>query len=97
LAGESDLTARQKFLISVDDLAGLLGKFVIENDAVLDALIELDEEQDFSSSVEIEANEMVVSAKVLASNFNRPIEDSRGGLNSEAGGVSVIPSSPVKS
>jgi len=47
LSGESDPIARQKFIISVNDLTDLWAKFVIENDAVLDALIDLDEEHDF--------------------------------------------------
>lgn len=67
---ESDVDARQRFLIAVNDLSGLWDKFVIENDAVLDALIELDEGQDFSSSEELEANRMLVSAKALASRFS---------------------------
>ncbi|KAF0748221.1 Uncharacterized protein FWK35_00023001 [Aphis craccivora] len=41
LSGESDLNARQRFLISINDLSDLWRKFVVENDAVLDALIEL--------------------------------------------------------
>lgn len=69
LSGESDPIARQKFLISVNDLTDLWAKFVIENDAVLDALIDLDEEHNFSPAVEVETNEVVVSAKALADRF----------------------------
>lgn len=70
LSGESDPIARQKFLISVNDLTDLWGKFVIENDAVLDALIDLNEEHDFSHAVEVETNEVIVSAKALANRFS---------------------------
>ncbi|XP_022160333.1 uncharacterized protein LOC111026542 [Myzus persicae] len=70
LSGESDLSARQRFLISINDLSDLWGKFVVENDAVLDALVDLGEEAEFLTSVEIEANEMVVSARALAINFS---------------------------
>jgi len=70
LSGESDPIARQKFIISVNDLTDLWAKFVIENDAVLDALIDLDEEHDFSPAVEVETNEVVVSAKALANRFS---------------------------
>lgn len=70
LSGESHPIARQKFLISVNDLTDLWGIFVIENDAVLDASIDLDEEHDFSPAVEVETNEVVVSAKALAIRFS---------------------------
>lgn len=100
LSGESDLSARQRFLISVNDLSDLWGKFVVENDAVLDALVDLGEEAEFSSSVEIEANEMVVSAKALAINFssssNLP-EEPRCGSESDAAGKPTIPPGSVKS
>uniref|UniRef100_A0A2S2PC00 Uncharacterized protein n=1 Tax=Schizaphis graminum TaxID=13262 RepID=A0A2S2PC00_SCHGA len=97
LSGESDLNARQRFLISVNDLTDLWAKFVVENDAFLDALIELGEEGDFSSSVEIEANEMVVSVKALAIRFSsssnipeRIVDEPKCGSESDAVGSSVI-------
>jgi len=71
LSGESDPIARQKFIISVNYLTDLWAKFVIENDAVLDALIDLDEEHDFSPAVEVETNEVVVSAKLWQTGFRR--------------------------
>lgn len=101
LSGESDLSARQRFLISVNDLSDLWGKFVVENDAVLDALVDLGEEAEFLTSVEIETNEMVVSARALAINLNIPpervIEVPRCGSESDAAGSSTIPPGSVKS
>jgi len=103
LSGESDPISRQKFLISVNDLTDLWGKFVIENDAVLDALIDLNEEHDFSHAVEIETNEVVVSAKALANQFssvlNLPVmtpEDPKCRIESDAGCSSDGPSCSVK-
>ncbi|KAF0754056.1 Uncharacterized protein FWK35_00018224 [Aphis craccivora] len=97
LSGESDLNARQRFLISINDLSDLWGKFVVENDAILDALIELGEEADFSHSVEIETNEMVILAKAMAINFSSTsglsggvVEEPRCGSESEATAVSTI-------
>lgn len=59
---------------------------MIKNDAFLDALIDLGEETEFSSSSEVEANNMVVSTKGLAINFlsssnlpGRVIEEPRCG------------------
>ena len=64
--GESDAAARDKFLLAVDDLTDLWSQFVIENDTVLDVMVDLDEVQDFSNSIELEANNLVISAKSLA-------------------------------
>ena len=99
VSGESDLIARQKFLIAVNDLTDLWGKFVIENDAVLDALIDLGEEEQFSSSTEIETNDLLVSAKAMANRFSSslnkaesPPEVPRCAMASEAAGSSDGPS-----
>lgn len=101
LSGESDSNARQRFLISTNDLADLWGKFVV---AVLDALIELGEEADFSHSVEIETNEMVISAKAMAINFSSTsglsggvVEEPRCGSESEVTALSTIPPGSGKS
>jgi len=104
LSGESDLNARQRFLISINDLSDLWRKFVVENDAVLDALIELGEEANFSHLVEIETNEMVISAKAMAINLSSTsglsggvVEEPRCGSESEATAVSTIPPGSGKS
>lgn len=71
-----------------------MGKFEIENNAVL---IDLGVDKEFSRSFEIQANEIVVSAKVLANKFSFPsnmaeniIDDLKYGSESEAVGNSVI-------
>lgn len=66
VSSESDMEDRQLFLIAVDDLPELWVKFVKENNVVLDALVELGEDENFSSSEELEAKQMLVSAKALA-------------------------------
>ncbi|XP_025204843.1 uncharacterized protein LOC112601423 [Melanaphis sacchari] len=103
VSGESDPIARQKFLIAVDDLTDLWGKFVIENDAVLEALIELGEEDNFSSSVEVETNEILVSARAMANRFSSVSNKSESSLEaprcareSEAAGSSDSPSKSVE-
>lgn len=42
-------------------------KFVVENDAILEGLVELGENENFSSSEELETNRWLVSAKAWAS------------------------------
>jgi len=86
-------------LISVNDLTDLWGKFVIKNDAVLDALIDLGEEEQFSSSTEIETNDLLVSAKAMANRFSSssyktesPPEAPNFAMGSEAAGSSDGPS-----
>lgn len=102
VSSETDLGARQRFLIAVNDLSDLWDKFLIENDAVLEALIELGEDQEFSSAEELEANKMWVSAKALASQFSslsiseeQLVPEGRG--TSEITGDSVATTRPVES
>lgn len=52
---ESDMDARDQFLVAVNDLTDLWSKFVIENNAVLDAMVDLNEDQSFSNSTELGA------------------------------------------
>ncbi|XP_050065185.1 uncharacterized protein LOC126554126 [Aphis gossypii] len=67
-------------------------------------MIELGEEAEFLYSVEIDTNEMVVSAKALAINFSsssnlpeRVVEEPRCGSDSDATAGSTIPPGSVKS
>jgi len=101
VSSETDLGARQRFLIAVNDLSDLWDKFLIENDAVLEALIELGEDQEFSSAEELEANKMLVSAKALASRFSSlSISEEQlvpeGKDSSEGAGDSVATTRPVE-
>lgn len=57
VSGKSDEDSRQRFLIAI-------------NDSVLEAMVDLGEDQSFSSSEELEANRMLISAKALANRFD---------------------------
>jgi len=70
VAGETDVNARTSFLISVNDLTELWTNFSVENDAILDALVELGEDDSFSSFEELEVTKMLVSARAFASRFS---------------------------
>jgi len=76
VSSESDIDARQHFF-TVNDLSDLWNKFVIENNAVLNVLVELGKVQYFSSSEELEANRMLVSAKALVIRFSLLIIDEK--------------------
>lgn len=63
---ESDTVSREKFLEAVNDLSSLWAKFVVENDTLLDVMVDLDEVQDFSNALELEASNLVLSVRSLA-------------------------------
>ena len=54
-----------RFLLTAQDLEIFWSKFVAENFAVLDAMVELGTVEKFSNSLEIEAHSLVISTKVL--------------------------------
>lgn len=83
--GESDISSREQFLVAVNDVTDLWSKFAIENDTVLDATIDLNEE--FSNSVELEASNLVTLIKTLAKRLSTgvPLPDtSSAGAFTEA-------------
>ena len=48
LKASTDSSSRSKFLIAADDLEGYWSKFLLENDTMLEAMIELGTDNEFS-------------------------------------------------
>jgi len=60
---------RLKFLIAANDLEGYWSKFTLENDIMLEAMIELGTDKEFSNSVELEVRNTLINAKSLTQQF----------------------------
>lgn len=58
-----------KFLSACEDLCNYWETFTLENDAMLEAMIELCTEKEFSNNVELEVRNTLLNAKTLAHEF----------------------------
>ncbi|XP_050063262.1 uncharacterized protein LOC126552594 [Aphis gossypii] len=66
LDASTDSSSICKFLIAAKDLEEYWAKFTLENDTMLEAMIELGTDNEFSNNVELEVRRTVISAKSLA-------------------------------
>lgn len=69
LNASTDSSSISKFLIAANDLDEYWSKFTLENDTMLEAMIELGTDNEFSNNVELEVRSTVISAKSLAQQY----------------------------
>jgi len=69
ITASTDSSSVSKFLLAVEDLQGYWTKFTLENDSLLEAMIELGTEGEFSNNVELEVHSTFINAKALANKF----------------------------
>ncbi|KAF0748356.1 Reverse transcriptase domain-containing protein [Aphis craccivora] len=69
LNASTDSSSRSKFLIAADELEGYWSKFILENDTMLEAMIELGTDNEFSNNVELEVRSTLINAKSLTQQF----------------------------
>uniref|UniRef100_A0A2S2P573 Uncharacterized protein n=2 Tax=Schizaphis graminum TaxID=13262 RepID=A0A2S2P573_SCHGA len=65
LTASKDSSCVPKFLLAAEDLQSYWSKFTLENDSLLEAMIELGTESEFSNNVELEVHSTFLNAKAL--------------------------------
>jgi len=93
MAASSDSACVPKFLLAAEDLQSYWSKFILENDSLLEAMIELGTDNEFSNNVELEIRSTFLNAKALVNKF-KSSSDSHISVseasNSEKRDVAVI-------
>lgn len=66
LAASTDNSSVPKFLLAAEELQSYWSKFTLENDSLLETMIELGIESEFSNNIELEVHNTFLNAKALA-------------------------------
>ncbi|XP_025204443.1 uncharacterized protein LOC112601188 [Melanaphis sacchari] len=69
LNASTDSSIIPKFLLAAEDLHSYWTKFTLENDSLLEAMIELGNDDEFSNNVELEVHSTFLNAKALVNKF----------------------------
>lgn len=86
-----DPSLTQQLILEAGDLDDLWNKFLVENDAILGVLLELDKLDEFSQKLELDLRALVYEVKVLVNdlckaNYAMSVpESSRSAIKSQVG------------
>ncbi|XP_022179960.1 uncharacterized protein LOC111040377 [Myzus persicae] len=69
LSASTDHSIIPKFLLAIEDLSEYWATFTLETDTMLEAMIELGTDSEFSNNVELEVRNTLLNAKALANTF----------------------------